>query len=149
MNEKNPSANFESINYATSLKSKDNGNPIMTQRFSADPWAMEYDGTLYVYMTNDILEKNSDGTVKENSYSKVNTLNVLSTKDLVNWTDCGSIKVAGSTGAAKWCNQSWAPAAAHKTIDGKEKFFLYFAAGGNGVGVLTSDCPTGDRKSVV
>lgn len=143
MNEKNPSANFESINYATSLKSKDNGNPIMTQRFSADPWAMEYDGTLYVYMTNDILEKNSDGTVKENSYSKVNTLNVLSTKDLVNWTDCGSIKVAGSTGAAKWCNQSWAPAAAHKTIDGKEKFFLYFAAGGNGVGVLTSDCPTG------
>ena len=97
MNDKNPSENFESINYAVSLKNKDYGNPIMTQRFGADPWAMEYDGTLYVYMTNDILEKKSDGTVKENSYSKVNTLNVLSTKDLVNWTDCGSIKVAGST----------------------------------------------------
>ena len=38
---------------------------------------------------------------------------------------------------------SWAPAAAHKTINGKDKFFLYFANGGGGIGVLTADSPIG------
>ena len=37
--------------------------------------------------------------------------------------------------------QFLAPAVAHKTINGKEKFFLYFANGGSGIGVLTSDSP--------
>ena len=40
-------------------------------------------------------------------------------------------------------NNSWAPAAAHKTINGKEKFFLYFADNGSGIGVLTADSPIG------
>ena len=62
---------------------------------------------------------------------------------MVNWTDHGSINVAGSGGAAAWASNSWAPAACHKTINGKEKFFLYFANNGNGIGVLTSDSPTG------
>jgi arabinoxylan arabinofuranohydrolase len=143
VNTKNPEVNFESFTPRASYKKTSDGNPLMTQRYSADPWAMEYDGTLYVYMTGDVLEKNSDGSIKDNSYSKVNTLNILSTKDMVNWTDCGAIKAAGPNGAAQWSSVSWAPAAAHKTINGKEKFFLYFAAGGNGIGVLTSDSPTG------
>ena len=29
------------------------GNPIMTSRLTADPWAMEYNGRVYVYGTND------------------------------------------------------------------------------------------------
>ncbi len=39
--------------------------------------------------------------------------------------------------------QFLAPAAAWKMIDGKPKFFLYFADAGGGIGVLTSDSPTG------
>ncbi len=62
---------------------------------------------------------------------------------MVNWTDHGAIPVAGSDGIAKWADNSWAPCAAHKTINGKEKFFLYFCNGGNGVSVLISDSPTG------
>ena len=143
VNTKNPAVNFESFTPTASYKKTTDGNPLMTQRYSADPWGMEYDGTLYVYTTGDVLEKNSDGSIKDNSYSRVNTLNILSTKDMVNWTDCGAIKAAGPNGAVHWSSVSWAPAAVHKTINGKEKFFIYFAAGGNGVGVLTSDSPTG------
>lgn len=30
-----------------------NNNPIASQRFMADPFAIEYEGTVYVYGTND------------------------------------------------------------------------------------------------
>jgi len=126
-----------------SYKNENEFNPLYTQRFGADPGVMEYDGRLYVYMTDDIVEHEANGTVKENSYRLIRTLNCISSDDLVNWTDHGQIPVAGAIGIAKWAGNSWAPCAAHKTIDGKEKFFLYFCNGGNGIGVLTADSPIG------
>lgn len=118
-------------------------NPVMTQRFGADPYALVYDGRVYLYMTGDVLEYNFDGTVKNNTYSKINTINVVSSADLVNWTDHGAIRAAGNSGAASWAANSWAPAAAIKEIDGRMKFFLYFANSAGGIGVLTGDSPTG------
>lgn len=126
----------------TSYKSDTQNNPIVTQRFSADPSVMVYNDTVYVYTTNDIIEYNN-GNIIENSYGKITTLNCFSSKDLVNWTDHGTIQVAGSNGAAKWAYNSWAPCATYKTINGKVKFFLYFANSAGGIGVLTSDSPTG------
>ena len=126
-----------------SYKKADENNPLYTQRFGADPGVMEYNGRLYVYMTDDILEYDAKGKVRENSYSQIRTINCISSDDLVNWTDHGKIPVAGPSGIAKWAVNSWAPCAAHKTIDGQEKFFLYFCNGGNGIGVLTADSPTG------
>ncbi len=127
-------------------KNENEYNPLYTQRFGADPGVMEYEGRLYVYMTDDILEVDANGKIKENSYSQIRSINCISSDDLVNWTDHGKIRVAGAAGAAKWANNSWAPCAAHKVIDGKEKFFLYFCNGGNGIGVLTSDSPIGPWK---
>lgn len=118
-------------------------NPVITQRFGADPYALVYNGRVYLYMTGDVLEYNTGGTVKSNSYSKINTINVVSSADLVNWTDHGVIHAAGSGGAASWAANSWAPAAACKDIEGKMKFFLYFANSAGGIGVLTADSPTG------
>ena len=126
-----------------SYKKAGENNPLYTQRFGADPGVMEYNGRLYVYMTDDLLEYDAGGKVKENSYSQIRTINCISSDDLVNWTDHGKIRVAGAYGAAKWAVNSWAPCAAHKTINGQEKFFLYFCNGGNGIGVLTADSPTG------
>ena len=126
-----------------SYKKAGENNPLYTQRFGADPGVMEYDGRLYVYMTDDIVEYDTSGKVKENSYSQIRTINCISSDDMVNWTDHGRIRVAGPGGIAKWANNSWAPCAAHKTIDGQEKFFLYFCNGGNGIGVLSSDSPVG------
>ena len=118
-------------------------NPLMVQEFGADPWALEYDGRIYIYMTGDEPMTGTDGQVKTNTYGNINTIRVISSADLVNWTDHGAIRAAGKSGAAKWATNSWAPAAAVKNIDGQDKFFLYFADSGNGIGVLTADSPVG------
>ena len=118
------------------------GNPIMTSRLTADPWAMEYNGRVYVYGTNDS-QQYAERPDADNNYAKINTLNCYSSADMANWTDHGTIAVAGSKGAAKWAGNSWAPAVCHKKINGKEKFFLYFANSANSIGVLTADSPTG------
>ncbi len=139
----NPETYFERIMYATAYKSTAQTNPIMTQRFGADPYAMVYGDRVYFYMTADAFEYDASGEIIENSYSKIQSINVVSTDDMINFTDHGSIQVAGKDGAAKWANNSWAPAAAWKNIDGQDKFFLYFANSGGGIGVLTADSPTG------
>ena len=124
-------------------KSLDQHNPVMVQRFGADPWAMVYQDRVYLYLTGDEPMKGTDGKVRANDYSNITTLRVLSSADLVNWQDHGSVNAAGRSGAAKWASNSWAPCAAWKRIGGQDKFFLYFANSGGGIGVLTSDSPTG------
>ena len=134
---------------AGTTKTPGRNNPLIDYRFGADPYAMEYNGRVYVYMTNDsqqfdATEKDDKGyPVKENSYDHINTITVISSSDMVNWTNHGNIPVAGANGAAKWAKNSWAPAVCHKQIDGKEQFFLYFADGGGGIGVLVADTPIG------
>ena len=134
---------IDGIELENSYKKAGENNPLYTQRFGADPGVMEYDGRIYVYMTNDIIERDSANRVMENSYGKIRHISCISSDDMVNWTDHGLIPVAGKDGIAPWAVNSWAPCAAHKTVDGKEKFFLYFCNGGNGIGVLAADSPTG------
>lgn len=137
------SERFSSLSLASTLKPLGADAPVMTQRFGADPYALVYEERVYLYMTGDTLEYDVTGKVVNNTYSRINTLNVVSSADLMNWTDHGCVAAAGPRGAAKWGNQSWAPAVACKEIDGQMKFFIYFANGGNGIGVLTADSPTG------
>ena len=134
---------FKGIEKAKNAKGMLDNNPLMTQRFGADPYAMVYEDTLYIYMTGDTPEYDANGELKDNTYGIINTINVISSKDMVNWTDHGAVYAAGKDGAAKWARNSWAPAAVWKEIDGKPKFFLYFANSGGGIGVLTADSPTG------
>ena len=139
----NGSLEEEPMKLADAYKKYDFSNPIFTQHFGADPFAIEYDGRMYIYMTADAFEYDSQKKVKENSYGKIQSIYVVSTDDMINFTDHGEIPVAGSKGAAKWAHNSWAPAACWKMIDGKPKFFLYFADNGGGIGVLTADSPVG------
>ena len=125
------------------LKSLPLHNPVMVQAFGADPWAMVYGERVYLYMTGDEPVRGMDGKVQTNTYGNIRTLRVLSSDDLVNWQDHGAVKAAGRDGAASWAANSWAPCAAWKNIDGQDRFFLYFANSGGGIGVLTSDSPTG------
>jgi len=138
-----PEELFKGMTYTKGYKGFFDTNPIMTQRFGADPYAMVYGDRVYFYMTADAFEYDGDGNIAENSYSRIRSLNVVSTDDMMNFTDHGSILVAGEGGAAAWAHNSWAPAAAWKKIDGRDKFFLYFADNGGGIGVLESDSPTG------
>jgi arabinoxylan arabinofuranohydrolase len=118
-------------------------NPLISHKFGADPHAMVYDGRVYIYLTNDQYEYDANGNVVPNTYGKINTVTVISSDDMINWTDHGAIPVAGPNGAAKWATQSWAVSVEHRNIEGKDKFFLYFSNNASGIGVLTSDSPIG------
>jgi arabinoxylan arabinofuranohydrolase len=133
------------LNTKESWKKRGYHNPLMTQRFGADPFVLVYGDTVYVYMTGDIIEKDGSGKVGNNTYGKIHKINILSSKDLVNWTDCGNVDVT-VPGVSAWAHNSWAPAAAFKKIDGKDTFFLYFGDSANGIGVLTSENPAGPFK---
>ena len=134
---------FDGIKLSDVIKPLTDHNPLMVQRFGADPYALVYGGRVYIYMTGDDIMYNEDGSIKENNYSNIYTINVISSADLVNWTDHGTVYAASDKGQATWGANSWAPAAAYKNIDGKDKFFLYFANNGNGIAVLESDTPYG------
>jgi len=124
-------------------------NPIVAYKFAADPAVLVYNDTVYIYATNDMQQFEKNQGKSSNGYGDISTLNVFSSKDLVNWTNHGEIKVAGrrgGNGEALWSNNSWAPAIATKKIDGVDKFFLYFADNGSGIGVLTADSPLGPFK---
>lgn len=134
---------FKGIELSPAYKKFKEHNPVMTQRYGADPYVLVYNGRVYLYMTGDDPVFDENGEVRENTYSNIYTINVVSSEDLVNWTDHGTIYAASYKGAASWGANSWAPAAAYKNIDGKDRFFLYFANNGNGIAVLTADSPVG------
>ncbi|MDE7323498.1 MAG: family 43 glycosylhydrolase [Lachnospiraceae bacterium] len=137
------------LTFKTGYKRQGERNPVMTQRFGADPYALVYGDRVYLYMTGDTFIQGENGQIAENVYSQIDTINVISSADLVNWTDHGTVYAAGSSGAAKWCRNSWAPAAVCKEIDGEMKFFLYFANGGDGIAVLEADSPVGPFVDVL
>ena len=139
-------AMFDTMEWKKSYKKNGENNPLYTQRFGADPGFLVWNDRLYVYTTNDVVEYNADGTVRENSYGQINKINCISSGDLVNWTDHGAIPVAGRNGILTWAQNSWAPCAAHKVIDGKDQFFLYSCNNGNGVTVLVADDPVGPYR---
>lgn len=120
-----------------------NHNPLVSHKFGADPNVMAYDGRVYVYLTSDEYEYDAHGNVADNSYAGINTITVLSSADMVNWTDHGEVPVAGPNGKAQWAVNSWAVAVGHKEIDGEDKFFMYFSNNGSGIGVLQGDSPLG------
>lgn len=129
---------------ATSPKLPTYGNPLMANRFLADPTAIEYNGRLYVYATNDQQEFDYSGGLYANSYSKIGQLVCLSTSDLVNWTDHGVIDVES---IAPWIYASWAPSiVSREEADGKTHFYLYFTNSATGIGVLTATSPLGPWK---
>ena len=134
---------FEKLTITQSYKGLMDTNPLITQRFGADPYALIYEDRVYIYMTADTVAHDREGNPVENTYGIINRINVISSDDMVNFTDHGSIKAAGPLGSAKWAHNSWAPAAAWKVIDGKPQFFLYFADAGGGIGVLQADSPVG------
>ncbi|HWT76820.1 MAG TPA: glycoside hydrolase family 43 protein [Mobilitalea sp.] len=134
---------FDNLTLAAPYKSIGDHNPLITQDFGADPFAMVYGDRVYVYMTQDVYMYGADGNLKENSYGAINSLRCISSSDLVNWTDQGWIHIGGIKGVSTWAKNSWAPTAIWKNIDGKDQFFVYFANGAGGIGVLTSDSPTG------
>jgi arabinoxylan arabinofuranohydrolase len=121
-----------------------NANPLLDFMFTADPTAIEYNGRVYVYATNDHQQFEKVGKDGKNSYGYIRTLVMMSSDDMVNWTYHGLINTAI---LAPWTFQSWAPSITSRLeADGKTHFYLYYSNSGAGSAVLTSTSPVGPWK---
>ena len=134
---------------ATNYKGAANGNPISPCVFCADPTALEYNGRLYLYGTNDTQQYIKNNKTGSNGYGDISSLVVFSTDDMVNWTFHGTIDVKKLCSSWGWrFAASWAPSVTWRTTaEGKEEFFLYFANSGGSVGVLQASSPLGPWTS--
>ncbi|HIZ56214.1 MAG TPA: family 43 glycosylhydrolase [Firmicutes bacterium] len=120
-------------------KELDQMNPLISQRYSADPTSVEYNGRVYVYSTNDDQQYLTGSD--ENTYRDINTLNVFSSDDMVNWIDHGYIDVKA---ASPRITTSWAPSIVKRVEDdGLTHFYLFYAEDGWATGVLTATDPLG------
>ena len=148
-------------NLSNSWKIWGHRNPLITQGFSADPTTMIYNGRVYLFASNDSLEYNASGAPEPRTFGQgIQGVRVISSADLSNWTDHGVIRPGGIPASTNplipeedlpritpFDTRSWAPSATWKMVDGKPKFFLYFANSGDGIGVITADSPTGPWTS--
>ncbi|SNR30295.1 glycoside hydrolase family 43 protein [Flavobacterium sp. ov086] len=121
-----------------------NANPLLDFMFTADPTAIEYNGRVYVYATNDHQQYEKVGKDGKNNYAYIRTLVMMSSDDMVNWTYHGLINTAE---VAPWSSVSWAPSIASRLeADGKTHFYLYYSNGGGASAMLTSTSPVGPWK---
>ena len=121
------------------------GNPLLDHHFCADPTAVEYNGRLFVYGTNDHQQYDESPVKTNNTYECIKTLSMMSTADMANWTYHGEIPVGE---IAPWIVNSWAPSViSRKEKDGKTHFYMYFSNSGCGTGVITATHPLGPWTS--
>jgi arabinoxylan arabinofuranohydrolase len=113
-------------------------NPIVQAHFAPDPAPMVYNGTLYAYVGDDI---------PGFDFYYMTKWHVLSTTDMVNWTDHGS---PISLESFKWArDRGWAA----QCIERNGKFYWYICAqsvkNDMAIGVAVSDSPTGPFKDAL
>jgi beta-xylosidase len=113
-------------------------NPVTQTHFSPDPAPMVYNNTLYMYTGDDI-----PGT----DFYYMTKWRVLSTTDMVNWTDYG---VPISLESFSWArDRAWAA----QCIERNGKFYWYICAQSDkndmSIGVAVSDSPTGPFRDAI
>jgi acetyl esterase/lipase len=118
------------------------GNPIIKNKFTADPAPMVSNGRLYLYVGHDEWYDGQDSASGGHEFNITEWL-CYSTKDMKTWTDHGAVfrpeDFAWSVGEA-WASQ---------VVERNGKFYYYTScqAGepwtGKAIGVAVSDSPTG------
>lgn len=107
-------------------------NPIISHRYLADPNGFVYNQRLYA-----ICSKDDDNN---NSYGMKGSI-LVSTKDLMNWTDHGEVYHAPKDGT--WGTTAYAPSAVVR--DGK--VYYYVPNSGSAIGVVVADRPEGPMRN--
>lgn len=124
-----------------STKFKITGNPIITNKFTADPAPMVYNDRLYLYVGHDEAKDGQDFNITE--------WLCYSTKDMKTWVDHGA--VLKPTDFTWGISDAWASQVIEK--DGKFYFYTTVQAGepynSKVVGVAVSDSPTGPFKDAI
>ncbi len=113
-------------------------NPIVQNIYTADPAPMVYGDTLYVYTGHD--EDNA-------TWYEMNDWKCYSTKDMVNWTDHGTILDLDTFSWVK--SDAWAG----QCIEKNGKFYFYAPVTSNtgqtAIGVAVADTPVGPFKDAI
>ncbi len=125
--------------------------------FIADPTAIDnsdVDGKLYVYGTTEGIDYNgAGGTMSGNGYNN-HSLTIMSTTDMVNWTDEGRLDSQNLTNEVstepnkskvRWGSKAWAPSGLKHDGDGdgEDEFYIFYTDGGGSVCYLMGDSPVG------
>lgn len=110
-------------------------NPIIQNVYTADPAPMVSGDTLYLYTSHD-----EDNLVED--FYTMDDWKCFSTKDMVNWTDHGTMASRFTT--FSWSEaRAWAP----QCVERNGKYYLYVPlqqkGAGMTIGVGVSDSPTG------
>ena len=103
------------------------GNPLMYQKYTADPTAAWFNNRMYIYCSHD-----QTGATGYN----ITDVTLMSSDDLVNWTDEGEAVKASNT---SWAGLTYAPDAVYRN----GYYYVYFGNGGGSIGVVRSTSPTG------
>ena len=119
-----------------------NGNPLVRDKFTADPAPMVYDGRLYLYVGHDEFYEGQDTASGGKEFNITEWL-CYSTDDMKTWTDHGSVLKPTDF---KWAvGEAWASQVVEK--DGKFYYYTTVQGGepyvGKCVGVAVSDSPIG------
>jgi beta-xylosidase len=114
------------------------GNPIITDKYTADPAAIVYNGKVYLYAGRDEAPARKEGYV-------MNEWLCYSSEDMVNWTE-HSVPLRANDFA--WARgDAWAS----HVIERNGKFYWFATVShntipGKAIGVAVSDSPTGPFK---
>ncbi len=118
------------------------GNPLVTDKFTADPAPMVHGDTLYLYVGHDEYYEGQDSASGGKEFNITEWL-CYSTTDMKTWVDHGS--VLRPTDFSWAVGEAWAS----QVIEKDGKFYYYVTAQadrpvvGKAVGVAVSDSPTG------
>ena len=116
-------------------------NPIITEKYTADPAAIVHDGTVYLYAGH-------DNPAKDYNFYKMDEWLLYSSTDMVNWKEHPvPLKVSDFSWAK---SDAWA---AH-VIEKDNKFYWFVTVthktiSGKAIGVAVSDSPTGPFKDAI
>lgn len=118
------------------------GNPIVRDKFTADPAPLVYDGRLFLYVGHDEFYEGQDSASGGKEFNITEWL-CYSTDDMKNWTDHGAVL---SPADFKWAvGEAWASQVVEK--DGKFYYYTTVQGGepyvGKAVGVAVGDSPVG------
>lgn len=121
---------------------QNSGNPLIKNKFTADPAPLVHEGTLYLYVGHDAYYAGQDTASGGKEFNITEWL-CYSTKDMQTWTDHGT--VLKPTDFEWGVGEAWAS----QVIEHKGKFYYYTTVQAGEpyhskvIGVAVSDHPTG------
>lgn len=116
------------------------GNPIIKDKYTADPATLVYNDTVYLYCGHDEAKP-------QDPFYVLNEWLIYKSTDLKNWEEC---PVTFKVSSFEWSDGSaWAA----QTIEKNGKFYWFITAhhkqGGFAIGVAVADSPTGPFKDAI